>query len=242
MNKAREFDQSVVAELKKKGTEKGRNIYARHGMQAERIFGVSVADLKVIAKGVKGDQKLACGLYETGIMDAMYLAGLVADGSQMTKAQLDAWAAGALKLQMIAEYTVPWVAVESPHARDMAIKWIKAKEEHVASSGWCTYSGIVITKEDEELDLVEIENLLNKIVKEIGGAKNRVRHTMNNFVIAVGSYVKPLSKQALASAQAIGTVSVDMGDTACKVPLAVAAIQKVEAAGKIGKKRKTIRC
>jgi hypothetical protein len=62
------------------------------------------------------------------------------------------------------------------------------------------------------------------------------------FVISVGGYVKPLLKQAKAAARQIGTVSVDMGDTACKVPLATAYIEKMEAAGRIGKKRKTMRC
>jgi 3-methyladenine DNA glycosylase AlkD len=233
---------SVMADLKKKGTEKGRNMYARHGMPAEQVFGVSIADLKGIAKGIAGEQALACDLYETGMMDAMYLAGLVADGSQMTKTQLDKWATGASNLQMISEYTVPWVAVENPNGRDMALKWIKAKEERVAASGWCTYSGILATTEDADLDLKEIEDLLNKVVKEIGGAPNRVRHAMNNFVIAVGVSVKPLSKKAMAAAQAIGAVSVNMGGTACKVPLATAEIKKAEAAGKVGKKRKTIRC
>jgi 3-methyladenine DNA glycosylase AlkD len=231
-----------MADLKKKGTEKGRNMYARHGMPAEQVFGVSIADLKGIAKGIAGEQALACDLYETGMMDAMYLAGLVADGSQMTKTQLDKWATGASNLQMISEYTVPWVAVENPNGRDMALKWIKAKEERVAASGWCTYSGILATTEDADLDLKEIEDLLNKVVKEIGGAPNRVRHAMNNFVIAVGVSVKPLSKKAMDAAQAIGAVSVNMGGTACKVPLATAEIKKAEAAGKVGKKRKTIRC
>ena len=75
---------SVLAELNKKGTEKGRIMCARHGMPGENVFGVSIADLKVIAKGIKGEQALACALYDTGKMEAMYLAGLVADGTQMT--------------------------------------------------------------------------------------------------------------------------------------------------------------
>jgi 3-methyladenine DNA glycosylase AlkD len=233
---------SVMADLKKKGTEKGRAMYARHGMAPELVLGVSVADLKLIAKSIKGEQALACGLYETGIMDAMYLAGKVAHGSQLTKAQLDQWAAGASRLQMISEYTVPWMAVENAHGREMALKWIQSKNESVATSGWCTYSGILATTGDAELDLAEIESLLEKIVKSIGKAPNRVRHTMNNFVIAVGVYVRPLAKKAIATARAIGTVSVDMGDTACQVPDAVAAIQKAEAAGRAGKKRKSIRC
>jgi len=112
----------------------------------------------------------------------------------------------------------------------------------VAASGWCTYSGLVATKADALLDLAEIERLLATIVKEIHAAPNRVRSAMNGFVIAVGTYVKPLLKQARAAAQKIGEVSVDVGDTACKVPLASAYIAKNEAAGRVGKKRKTIRC
>ena len=233
---------SIMAELKKKGSEKTRNIYAKHGMAGKPMFGVSVADLKVIAKTIKGQQALAGELYETGNLDAMYLAGMVADGAQMSTAQLNAWAEGAAGLQMISEYTVAWVTVENGQGRELAKQWITSKKEHVASSGWCAYSGLVATKADAELDLAEIEGLLNTVVKGISSAQNRVRHTMNGFVIAVGSYVKPLLKQAKASAKQIGDVSVDVGDTACKVPLATAYIQKNEAAGRIGKKRKTIRC
>jgi 3-methyladenine DNA glycosylase AlkD len=233
---------SIMAELKKKGTEKTRKIYARHGMATDNMFGVSVADLKVIAKTIKGQQALASELYRTGNLDAMYLAGMVADGSKMTPKELNGWAEGAANLQMISEYTVPWVTVEHPHGRKLAMQWIKSKKEHVASSGWCTYSGLLATKSDDALDLPEIEGLLGTAVKGIKTAQNRVRHTMNGFVIAVGSYVKPLLKPAKTSAQEIGVVTVDMGDTACNVPLATAYIEKIEAAGRVGKKRKTIRC
>jgi 3-methyladenine DNA glycosylase AlkD len=233
---------AVMATLKKKGSEKTRNIYARHGMAGKPMFGVSMGDLKVIAKTIKGQQMLALELYESGNLDAMYLAGMVADGSQMTPEQLNTWAEVAAGLQMISEYTVPWVAVENEHGQELAMKWIASNKEHVASSGWCTYSGLVATKADAELDLAEIEGLLGTVVKGINDAQNRVRHTMNGFVIAVGSYIKPLLKQAKSAAKQIGDVSVDVGDTACKVPLAAAYIQKVEASGRLGKKRKMLRC
>jgi 3-methyladenine DNA glycosylase AlkD len=233
---------SIMAELKRRSSEKTRKTYARHGMAEDRVYGVSVADMKVIAKSIKGRQALSCGLYETGNMDAMYLAGMVADGAQLPREQLRKWAEIAAGLQMVSEYTVPWLAVENPHGRALALEWINSKNEHIAATGWCTYVGLVATQPDGELDLAEIESLLDKIVAEIGSAKNRVRYTMNAFVIAVGTYVTPLLKRAKAAAGQIGAVKVDMGDTACKVPLASECIEKAEAAGRVGKKRKTIRC
>jgi 3-methyladenine DNA glycosylase AlkD len=233
---------SILANLKSKGKENTKKIYARHGMAADRIYGVSVADLKLIAKNLKGQQALALELYATGIMDAMYLAGMVASGAQMTRKQLNEWAEGAAEMQMIAEYTVPWVTVENELGRELALEWMKSKKERVAAAGWCTYSGLLAIKPDAALHLNEIESLLDTVVARIHTAPNRVRQTMNGFVIAVGSYVAPLMKQARTAAKKIGEVYVDMGETACKVPLATACIEKAEATGKAGKKRKTIRC
>ena len=233
---------SIMAELKSKGKEQTRKIYARHGMDEKRVLGVSVADMKVIAKSIRGRQDLACELWATGIMDAMYLAGMVADGAKLSREQLDTWAESTAGLQMISEYTVPWLTVENAHARALALKWMKSKKEHIAAAGWSTYGGIVAMKPDAELDLVEIQGLLDIAVKQIAKAPNRVRYTMNTFVICVGGYVKPLLKQAKAVARQLGAVSVNVGETACKVPVALAYIEKIEAAGRLGKKRKTLRC
>ena len=116
--------KSILTELKSKGKESTRKTYSRHGVPEDRTFGVSVADLKVIAKGIKGEQQLALDLFETGNSDAMYLAGMVANGREMTMAQLQAWAKLSRGLTMLFEYSVPWVAVESPHAHDLAMKFL----------------------------------------------------------------------------------------------------------------------
>jgi 3-methyladenine DNA glycosylase AlkD len=233
---------SVMTALSSKGRESTRKIYSRHGMPLDRVLGVSAADMKLIAKTVKGQQALALELYATGIMESMYLAGMIADGSKMSRKQLNDWAERADGMQMIAEYTVPWVTVESEHTCDLAVEWIGSKKESVAAAGWCTYAGLISMKPDDELDQKEIEGLLERIAKEIGKSRNRVKYTMNGFVIAVGSFVKPLARQAKAVAKQIGAVEVNMGETACKVPLATEYIAKVEAAGRVGRKRKTIRC
>ena len=73
-------------------------------------------------------------------------------------------------------------------------------------------------------------------------APNRVRYCMNGFVIAVGSYVKELTNEAIATWKKIGYVEVDMNGTYCKVPFAPDYIKKVMDKGNLGKKRKTAKC
>jgi hypothetical protein len=230
----------VLKELEKKGSEQTRKTFARHGVTIP-MFGVKVADLKVIAKKIRGQQELALALYDTGNYDAMYLAGMVADGTLMSKRQLERWAK-ATTCETLCGYTVPWVATESSYGRELALKWIDSNKESIAVMGWSTYAGIVASKADDELDLDEIRGLLSRVADEIDTAPNKVRYVMNQFVIAVGGYVKPLLKAAKEVAKKNGAVSVDMGDTACKVPNALAYIEKIEAMGRVGKKRKSMRC
>jgi hypothetical protein len=159
----------------------------------------------------------------------------------MTTKQLEQWAKEAT-WQMISEYTVPWVTTENSKGLALANKWIASKTEKIASTGWATYTSIVGTRDDSQLDLAELKGLLKKVEKEIHGAPNRVRYTMNGFVIAVGSFVKPLLADAKATAKKIGAVTVDMGETSCSVPLATEYIAKVESMNRVGKKRSAIKC
>ena len=212
----------------------------RHGAP-DPFFGVKVSDMKTVVKKVKKDHELSLALFDTGNADAQYLAGLIADGTKMTKAHLNKWINSAT-WHMVSEWTVPWVASESAHGWDLAMKWIDSKKEFAASAGWATFSSIVSITPDEDLDVKALEKLLGRVEKQIHKAPNRVRHTMNAFVIAVGGYVKPLTKKALATGKKNGLIEVNMGDTACKVPGAVEYIQKVQKRGSIGKKRKQARC
>src|SRR5262249_48793099 len=158
-----------------------------------------IEDLKKIEKRIKRDYQLALDLYDTGIYDAMYLAGLIADDSKMTKADLQHWLEKA-SCGMLSEYTVPWVAAGSKHGRELALNWIESKKEDVAAAGWATLSSLVATKDDADLDLAELKRLMQRVQQTIHEQPNRVRYAMNGFVIAVGSYVKALTETALKTA------------------------------------------
>ena len=232
--------EQVMKELEKKGSESIKKILLNHGANAN-LFGVKVSDLKVIQKKVKRDHELAMNLYATGNYDAMYLAGLIADESKMSKKDIQQWAERSTS-HGISEYTVAWVAAESDYGWELGMKWIDSPKENIASAGWNTLSGVIAMKPDNELDIAAIKKLLQRIVKEIHSAPNRVRYTMNGFVIGVGGYIKELTKDAVEIAKKIGDVYVDMEGTACKVPAAGDYIKKMEAKGYIGKKKKTVKC
>lgn len=232
--------EEILAELAKMGSASTKNVLMKHGAQ-EPFYGVKVADLKKIQKKVKKNHELALELYDSGVSDAMYLAGLIAEPEKMTKKDLEKWAKGAY-WYMLSEYTVAWLASESKYGWELAMKWIDSKDEKNASLGWSTFGSIVMITPNEELDMNALKQLLKRVKDNLHKSENRVRYTMNGFVIAVGSAVPSLTDDAKKTATSVGEVKVDMGGTACKVPPAVMYIDKVIDKGYHGKKKKTAIC
>lgn len=232
--------KEVLEQLEAFGEERTKNTFLKHGAK-EPLFGVKVGDLKKILKKTKKNHELSLELYATGNSDAMYLAGLMADEKKITKAHLEDWVSKAY-WYYLSEFTVPWLAAETDFGLELATQWIASKEESIASAGWATFSNYASICPDEALDIETYSQLLDRVVKEINTAQNRVRYTMNGFVIAVGSYIPALTEKAQEIAAKIGKVSVEMGGTACKVPLASDYIQKIIDKDRIGKKRKQARC
>jgi 3-methyladenine DNA glycosylase AlkD len=232
--------QEIVEELRPLGIDSYKKTMLKHGAR-EPIFGVKIEEMKKIQKRIKKDYQLALDLYDTGISDAMYLAGLIADDARMTKKDLQHWALKAY-FPLLSECTVAWVAAESPHGRELALEWIESKKENIATAGWSTLSSLVGITEDAKLNLAELKKLLQRVQKTIHQQPNRVRYVMNGFIISVGCYVAQLTDLAIQTAEKIGPVSVDMDGTACKVPYAGDYIAKVQKRGTIGQKRKTAKC
>jgi hypothetical protein len=124
----------------------------------------------------------------------------------------------------------------------MALKWIESPKGLVAASGWASLSSLVAIKDDGELDLAELKQLLERVRRTIHQAPDVVRYQMNAFVIAVGSYVQPLTASALQVIEKIGPVTAGLGNNQCQVPFAPDYIRKIQQRGAIGKKRRTAKC
>jgi|APDOM4702015191_1054821.scaffolds.fasta_scaffold67580_1 3-methyladenine DNA glycosylase AlkD len=230
----------ILQQLEQMGNENTKKVLIRHGAR-EPFFGVKIEDLKKIVKKVKTNYSLSKELFNTGNSDAMYLAGLIADPAKMTRDDLIDWVQKAY-WYMLSEFTVAWVASESPYGQELALQWIDSKEENIASTGWSTLACIASLKNDDEIDRELYTRLLQRVAKTIHSEQNRVRHTMNSFVITIGGYCSHLSAEALQVASSLGKVNVSMGGTACKVPDATEYIHKMHDRGLLGKKRKTARC
>ncbi len=232
--------QEVMAYLESKGSEQTRKIYTNHGAPGN-FFGVKVGDLKPIEKKERNNQELALALYNTGNSDAQYLAGLIADPKAFTAEQLTAWAENA-GWYMVSEYAVAWNVAESPLCIDLCTQWIDSKNEKLQECAWASLGAHLGIAANDTVDVDLMKRLLERVEKEIHSAPNRVRYTMNGFVIALGGAIPELTDACKAAGDRIGKVEVFMGGTSCKVPDIRPYIEKMEERGRIGRKKKTAKC
>jgi 3-methyladenine DNA glycosylase AlkD len=84
---------AVVAELRAAADPTRLGGMARVGIRTDRALGVSVPNVRRIARRHRGDQALARALWATGFHEARLLAPMVAEPALTTGADLDAWVA-----------------------------------------------------------------------------------------------------------------------------------------------------
>lgn len=214
--------EEVMSQLEAMGTEQNRKVYRRHGA-GENQFGVSVANLRQLAKQIKKDQALADQLWRSGNQDARCLATLIADAKSIPVEDMDRWAQ-AFDYYVVVDMFTSNVAIASPHAVELAERWCEADQEYVEQAGWNIVA--LLAMKDKTMPDSWYDAWLRRIEREIHGAKNRVRHAMNGALIGIGMRSALLASEAKAVAERIGKVEVDHGETGCVTPEAIPYIDK----------------
>lgn len=232
--------EMVMQELEALGKERTKKIYMSNGAQ-EPLFGVATGAMKPIAKKIKLNQPLAEALYATGNYDAMYFAGIIAEPKAMTESDFERWIDGAY-FYMLSDYVVAVTLAEADIAQQVADKWIASGEELKMSAGWSCYCWLLGNRPDVEFSESKMANMLELVKSAIHDSPERTKSAMNNFLHTVGVSYVPLHDKALATAQQIGPVELKKNNKKSSFLNAYESIQKEVEKGRIGFKRKYVRC
>ena len=231
---------TMMQELEALGKERTKKIYMSNGAK-EPVFGVTIGSMKPYVKQIKKDQELAEQLYATGNYDAMYFAGVIADPKAMTEEDYDRWMEQAY-FYMISDYVVAVTLSESDIAQEVSDKWIASGEDLKMSAGWHCYCWLLGNRKDEEFSKEKLMDMLEYVKHNIRQAPQRTQVAMNNFVMTVGVSFKPLHIEAVQIANEIGPIETKREGKKPGLLHAFAEIEKQVEKGRIGFKRKYVRC
>ncbi|PLT43645.1 hypothetical protein B8V81_2076 [Paenibacillus pasadenensis] len=232
--------ETVLHELEALGKERLKKMYLGNGAH-EPLFGVATGEMKPLYRKIKRNQPLAEQLYATGNYDAMYFAGVIADPDAMSAADFERWIDAAY-FYMLSDYVVAVTLAESDIAQEVADRWIASGDELRMSAGWSCYCWLLGNRPDAAFSQEKLAGLLDQAKRTIHDAPKRAKISMNNFVYTVGVSYVPLHERAVEIAQQIGPV--DIGGSGAKRKLLNASeqIQSQLEKGRIGFKRKHVRC
>lgn len=188
----------ALKQLKALGDAKVRAYNAKHG-GGENQFGVSLGDIRGVAKTIKTDHALALELWETGNLDAQFLATLVVDVKKLSAKELDRMVRS-ISYVRVADWLNSYVVSKHPDKEALRVKWMAAKDRWAARSGW-HLTGERVAKSPDGLDL---PGLLDRIEAELADAAPDVQWTMNNTLANIGIHAPKLRKRAIAIGEAVG--------------------------------------
>lgn len=223
----------VMLILKEMGSPQKVKSYKKQGVHNE-LFGVSIANLKKILKQTKKDHELAIKLWNTDNFDARMLATYLADPNKLTLELANVWVQS-IEYYVLSE-TLSSLVTKSPKWREIMNSWIESDKEFVKSTGYYVFSDVL--RVNKTISTKEIKEQLSIIETRIHTESNRVKHTMNNALMAIWIFRPKFQEQVLIIAKKIGKVEVDHGKTSCITPDATKYILKTITRNKSHKKNK----
>lgn len=190
--------QETLKQLEALGNEKVRAQNAKSGAGAAQ-FGVGLGDIRILAKKIRSNHALALALWDTGNVDAQFLAVLLIEPKKLSAAALDRMVRS-ISFVRVADWHNSYVVAKHPDKETLRVAWMADDDRWVARSGW-HLTAERVAKEPDGLDLAA---LLERIEAEMADAAPEVQWTMNNTLAAIGIHVPKLRKRALAIGEKLG--------------------------------------
>jgi 3-methyladenine DNA glycosylase AlkD len=190
--------KAVLAQLHRKASKKNLEGMTRYGIPNENALGVSVGDLRKLAKPLGHDHELAEALWSTGIYEARMLASFVDDPARVTPAQMDRWCRD-FDNWAICDTVCFQLFDRTPHAFRKVAQWSRSRGEFQRRAAFALLASVAAhdrTAPDElflkHLPLIE---------KAASDDRNFVKKGVLWALRAVGERSPVLHEQALLLAR-----------------------------------------
>ena len=162
-------------------------------------FGVALGDIRMVAKKIKTDHALALSLWDTGNVDAQFLATLLMEPKKLSAKEMDRLVRSIAYVR-VADWLISYVLANFPDKETLREGWMDDDERWAARAGW-QLTASRVAKSPDGLDLPA---LLDRIESEMADARPEVQWTMNNTLANIGIHIPKLRKRAIAIGEKLG--------------------------------------
>lgn len=188
----------VLAWMERRRSRRNVAGMARYGIVSPRAFGITVAELRRLARRIGTDHALAAALWKSGWLEARMLATMVADPARLTVRQMNAWAAD-FDNWAICDAACFVLFDKSPLAWEQARAWARSPREFVRRAGFALIASLA--GHDKAASDARFGAFLPLIERSAGDERNFVKKGVSWALRRIGHRSPGLHSAAMAVAR-----------------------------------------
>ena len=194
----------VIRKLQKLANPAAVAGMAKYGIKPGKAYGVSIPNLRAMAKEIGTDHDLALELWDSGIHEARILSSMIADPDTTTERLADAWVKD-FDSWDVCDQCCMNLFENTKFAYAKAIEWSASDKEYVKRAGFVMMARVAVSdkkaKDEKFLEFLDI------IKKEACDSRNYVQKAVNWALRQIGKRNANLNRLALETAEEIQKMS-----------------------------------
>ena len=190
----------ILKKLKSLSNPKAVAGMARFGINPENTYGISIPNLRKMAKEIGKNHILAHQLWASGIHEARILAGMIDEPQMVTEKQMEDWVRD-FDSWDVCDQVCMNLFEDTPFASKKAVAWSKRKEEFIKRAGFVMMARLAVS--DKKAEDKQFEKFLPIIKRESKDERNFVKKAANWALRQIGKRNLRLSKKAIETAKEI---------------------------------------
>jgi 3-methyladenine DNA glycosylase AlkD len=192
--------EEILKQLKSLSSKEAVAGMARFGINPKNTYGVSIPDLRKIARKTGRNHFLAMQLWASGIHEARILAGMIDSPENVTEEQMENWVKD-FNSWDVCDQVCSNLFDKTEFAYKKAVEWSKREEEFVKRAGFVLMAALAV--HDKKAKDEEFLKFLPIIKRESVDSRNFVKKAINWALRQIGKRNTNLNKEAIKTAKDI---------------------------------------
>jgi len=186
--------REALSSLERMSTQHDRENLARFNITATKAFGVSMANIQIVAKRLGRNHDLAAALWDTGWYEARMLTSFVDEPARVTAAQMDRWCRD-FDNWGICDTLCFNLFDRTPHAWTKVAEWSDQPDEFVKRAAFALLWGLTV--HDKRADDEPFIRSLLLIERAATDERPFVKKAVNMALRAIGKRNPALNAAAV---------------------------------------------
>ena len=192
--------EEVIKKLKSLSNPEAIIGMAKYGITPENTYGVSIPNLRKIAKEIGISHKLAQQLWTTNIRETKILASMIEDPEMVTEEQMEGWI-NEFNYWEICDQCCMNLFEKTRFAYKKAVEWSSREKEFIKRAGFVLMARLAVS--DKKADDNKFEKFLPIIKREATDDRNYVKKAVNWALRQIGKRSLNLNSKAINAAKEI---------------------------------------